>query len=136
DLVERLTELIAAGRRGDAVELFQTEVIGIPTDVVAQLRHAPFRPALEELAHTLVYEALIIGDLTLPTDLLASIQTPALVIEGENSAPAMRAAARAVADGLANGRLCTLDGATHDISPGATAAVLKDFLSMPHQPAT
>src|SRR4051812_40731786 len=44
-LAPQLTKLIAAGRRGDAVELFQTEAVGIPSAVVAQLRHAPFRPA-------------------------------------------------------------------------------------------
>jgi pimeloyl-ACP methyl ester carboxylesterase len=130
DLVERLTELIAAGRRGDAVELFQTKVVGIPTEIVAQLRHAPFRPALEDLAHTLIYEAMILGDFSLSSSLLASIQTPTVVIEGEMSPPVMRAAAAAVAESLPNGRLRTLAGETHDISPGPTAAVLKQFLSV------
>jgi pimeloyl-ACP methyl ester carboxylesterase len=129
DLPERLAGLIAAGRRGDAVELYQTEAVGIPEDVVAQLRRAPFRPALEAIAHTLVYDATIIGDLTLPTALIASIATPTLVIDGENSPPLMRAAARAVADALPNGHLRTLPDQTHDISPDATAAVLEDFLA-------
>jgi pimeloyl-ACP methyl ester carboxylesterase len=40
----RLTELISSGRRGDAVELFQGEIVGIPPEIVAQMRHAPFRP--------------------------------------------------------------------------------------------
>ena len=35
DLAPQLTEFIAAGRRGDAVELFQTEAVGIPAAVVA-----------------------------------------------------------------------------------------------------
>lgn len=136
DLVIRLTELIAAGRRGDAVELFQTKAVGIPTEIVMQLRLAPFRPALEELAHTLVYEAMIIGDLSLPTGLLASIKTPTVVIEGEKSHPGLRAAARAVADALPDARLCTLAGETHDISPGPTAQVLEELLSRPGQAAT
>ena len=136
DLVERLTELIAAGRRGDAVELYQTKAVGIPTEIVAQLRHAPFRPALEEVAHTLVYEAMVIGDLSLPTSLLASIQTPMLVIDGDKTPPVMRAPALAVADSLPHGRLCTLGGETHDISPGPTSRVLKEFLSPPNQAAT
>ena len=136
DLVERLGELIGSGRRGDAVELFQTEAIGMPTEVVAQLRHAPFRPALEELAHTLVYEAMIIGDLTLPTALLTSIETPTLVIEGEKSPPVLRDAARAVADTLPNGRLCTLAGETHDISPAPTAAAIREFLARRNEAVT
>jgi pimeloyl-ACP methyl ester carboxylesterase len=129
DLAEQIAGLVAAGRRGDAVELFQTKAIGMPEEVVTQLRHAPFRPALEEIAHTLVYDATIIGDLTLPTELLASIQTPSLVIDGEQSPPLMQEAARAVADTLPNGRRSTIADAGHEISPGPTAAVVEDFLS-------
>jgi pimeloyl-ACP methyl ester carboxylesterase len=129
NLPEQLAELIAAGRRGDAVELYQTKYVGIPEDVVAQMRHAPFRPALEAIAHTLVYDAMIIGDLSLPTELLGSITTPTLVIDGEKSPSSMCNAAQAVADALPNGRRCTLADQTHDISPEATAAALDDFLS-------
>ena len=35
---------------GDAVELYQLQGVGLPEDVVAQLRHAPFRPGLEAIA--------------------------------------------------------------------------------------
>src|SRR6266511_1484116 len=95
DLPKQLAELISAGRRGDAVELYQTKYVGIPEDVVAQLRHAPFRPALEAIAHTLLYDA---------------------TIDGENSMPMLRNAARVLADTLPNGRPCTLAGQSHDIS--------------------
>jgi hypothetical protein len=66
DLARRLAGLVAAGRRGDAVELYQIKAVGLPADVVAELRHAPFRPGLEAIAHTLAYDAAIIGDLSLP----------------------------------------------------------------------
>jgi len=59
DLPEQLTKLVSAGRRGDAVELYQTKAVGIPEEVVAQLRHAPFRPGLEAIAHTLIYDACL-----------------------------------------------------------------------------
>jgi hypothetical protein len=42
DLPDQLAALIADDRRGDAVELFQKLVIGIPDEIVAQMRHAPF----------------------------------------------------------------------------------------------
>lgn len=128
DFPQQLAALVSAGRRGDAVELYQTKGVGIPDDVVTELRHAPFRPALEAIAHTLAYDATIIGDLTLPTKLIASINTPTLVIDGENSPPMLRNAARSVADTLPNGRHCTLAGQTHDISPEPTAAALAQFL--------
>lgn len=129
DLPQRLAALIAAGRRGDAVELYQTEAVGMPTDVVAEMRNAPFRPALEGIAHTLVYDATIVGDLKLPAELLASVMTPTMVIDGENSPPLLRHSARAVAEALPYGQGCTLAGQTHNISPDATAAALEDFLS-------
>jgi pimeloyl-ACP methyl ester carboxylesterase len=120
---------VAAGRRGDAVELYQTTAVGIPQDVVAQLRHAPFRPGLEAIAHTLAYDAAIIGDLSLPAGLLATVATPALVITGENSPPFLRNAAQAVAAALPNGQLAVLAGQTHDLNPDATASVMTEFLA-------
>jgi pimeloyl-ACP methyl ester carboxylesterase len=129
DLAEQLAALVSAGRRGDAVELFQTKAVGIPEHIVAQLRRAPFRPNLEALAHTLVYDATIIGDLSLPTELIASIVTPTLLICGEQSPPLLRSASQAVAATLPNGRVCTLAGQNHDIRPEATAPVLADFLA-------
>jgi pimeloyl-ACP methyl ester carboxylesterase len=128
DLADRLAALVAAERRGDAVEQFQSEAVGIPPEVVAQLRHAPFRPGLEAIAHTLVYDAAIIGDLSLPTELITSVVTPTLVMCGDQSAPMLRDGARAVAEALPNGRLCTLPGQSHDINPEATVPVLAEFL--------
>src|SRR5918992_4697173 len=43
----RLRELVATGRRGDAVEYFQLHLVGIPDEVVAQLRRGPFPHAIE-----------------------------------------------------------------------------------------
>jgi pimeloyl-ACP methyl ester carboxylesterase len=125
NLAPRLTELISACRRGDAVELFQTEGVGIPATVVAQMRNAPFRPALEKVAHTLVYESLILGPL--PTGLIASVRVPTLVIDGEKSPEVMRHAAQTLAEALPDGRYRTLGGQGHDIVPPALAPVLEGF---------
>ena len=124
-----LAELVSAGRRGDAVELYQAQAVGIPEDVIAQMRHAPFRPGLEAIAHTLAYDAAIIGDRSLPVGLLASVAALALVITGEQSPPFLRNAARAAAEALPSGRLAILPGEAHDISPQATAPVIAEFLA-------
>jgi len=120
---------VSAGRRGEAVELYQTTAVGMPPSVVEQMRHAPFRPSLEAIAHTLAYDAAIIGDRSLPAGLLGSIHVPALVISGEQSPPFMRAAAQAVAAALPYGQLHTLADQGHDINPEATAPVIADFLA-------
>lgn len=129
DLAERLAALVATGRRGDAVELYQTEAVRIPPEVVARLRQAPYWPALEALAHTLVYDATIIGDLSLPAEMFASVMSPTLVISGDQSPPFLQDAARAVAEVIPNGRLCMLPGQSHDIRPEATAPVVAQFLT-------
>ncbi len=129
DLADRLAALIAEGRRGDAVELYQSEGIGLPEEAVTAIRSAPFRPGLEAIAHTLVYDAAITGDLTLPTEKLARIQTPALLLEGDLSWPFLRAGTRAAAEALPQGEITTLAGQSHDIDPEVTAAAIEDGLN-------
>jgi len=127
DMAAQLANLVASGRRGDAVELFQTEMVGIPEQVVVQMRNAPFRPALEATAHTLVYEASIVGDLTLPIDRLKSIESPTLVIYGGDSPAFMGEGAKALAKALPTGHVRALGGQSHDIVPAALAPVLLEF---------
>lgn len=128
-LAARLAGLVEAGNRGDAVALFQTEGIGLPADVVAQLRQAPFWPALEAMAHTLVYETKIVGDGSVPSELAASVAVPTLVIAGGESFPFMREMAPALADAIPEARARVLEGQSHDIVPQALAPVLEEFLA-------
>ena len=128
-LAGELAGLVAAGRRGDAVELYQTRAVGLPEPVVAQLRNAPFRPGLEAIAHTLAYDAAVIGDRSLPAAMLGTITIPALVITGEQSPPFLTSAAKAAAAALRAGQLAVLPGQTHDINPEATAPVITGFLA-------
>lgn len=125
ELAPQLTELIEAGRRGDAVELFQTDAVGIPAATVAQLRNAPFRPALEKIAHTLVYDSMVVK--SLPTALIASVQVPTLVIAGEQTHEVMRQAAQTLADALPDGHIRILEGQGHDIAPEVVAPLLEEF---------
>lgn len=128
DLPEQLSAMIAAGQNGRAVELYQTEAVHLPQHIVVQMRDSPFRPALEAIAHTLVYDATVIGDLSIPEELRA-LQTPALVICGEETSPFMLAASGHIAGALPAGELCTLKGQSHGIDPEATAAVVSEFLA-------
>lgn len=127
NLAARLAELITAGRRGDAVELFQTEGVGIPAEVVIGMRNAPFRPALEKMAHTLVYEMTILNDVAMPPQVAASVQVPSLVIDGANSPEVMRQAGQSLANALPNAQHRSLPGLSHDIIPAVLAPVLEEF---------
>jgi hypothetical protein len=116
--------MVKADRRGDAVELFQTQAVGIPRDVVARLRQAPFWPGLEALAHTLVYDALVLAS---PPELAGAVTTSTLVMAGEASPEALQVAARALADQLPHGALLTLPGEGHDLAPAALGPALEKF---------
>jgi pimeloyl-ACP methyl ester carboxylesterase len=129
DIAKELAELVAAGRRGDAVELFQTKVVGIPADVVAELRAAPFRPALEAMAHTTVYEVTITGDPSVPAALATSVTVPTLAIAGGAGPAFMASAARAIAETVPDGQCHILADQTHHIVPEAVAPVLREFFA-------
>ncbi|HEX8599037.1 MAG TPA: alpha/beta fold hydrolase [Chloroflexia bacterium] len=123
------TKLVAAGKRGDAVEYFMTQVVGLPAEFAAHARNAPWWPAQEALAHTLAYDATIMGDYSLPAERAASVTTPTLVMVGGASFEWMSDTAQALADILPNGQRRTLEGQTHDVSPQAMAPMLVEFFT-------
>jgi pimeloyl-ACP methyl ester carboxylesterase len=129
DVAAKLAKLVSSGKRGEAVELFQTQLVGIPQDVVAQMRHAPFRPGLEAIAHTLVYDATVVGDRKPPKRRLQSIKSPTLLVYGGESPAFMGKAAQASAAALPDGHHRALNGQSHDIVPSALAPVLLEFFT-------
>lgn len=122
-----LASRVASGRRGDAVEYFQLRMVGLPEHVVAELGHAPFRPALEAMAPTLPYEAKILSDLPPFLDLAADVQVPALAIAGGASPSALRDVTETLGRTLPNGSSVVLDGLGHDLVVDAIAPVLERF---------
>lgn len=129
DQVERYEEMVAGGRRGDAVEYFMTKVIGMPQEMVAGMRAQPWWPAQEALAHTLAYDARIMGDYSLPVDAAASVKAPTVVIAGGADFPWMRETAQALASGLPDGQARILEGQGHDVDPSVLAPVLVEFFN-------
>ena len=127
DLASRFNEMITSGRRGDAVEYFMTKVVGLPMEFTAQARNSPWWPSQEAMAHTLAYDATIMGDFSLPTEQVTSVTAPTLVIAGEASFPFMRATAQALAGALPNGHALILEGQTHDVAPQVLAPVLEEY---------
>jgi alpha-beta hydrolase superfamily lysophospholipase len=128
DLPARLADLVGQGRPGDAVALFQTEGIGLPAEVVAQIRTSPMFAALAAIAQSTVYDATITTELALPSPAMTAVSTPTLVLNGAQTWPALRASAVSLAAALPAGRHVELPGgADHRIPTAATAAALRDF---------
>jgi pimeloyl-ACP methyl ester carboxylesterase len=133
DYLDRLNGLLAAGRRGDAVELFLTEAVGVPAEYVAPMRGEPMWPGFEAVAHTLAYDGAIVAGTQegrpLPATRWAAVSSPVLVIDGGASPPWLRNGAQAVADALPDAQRSTLDGQTHEVSPEVLAPALSTFFA-------
>jgi pimeloyl-ACP methyl ester carboxylesterase len=126
DYVARLDELVAAGRRGDAVEYFMTTAVGLPPEFVAPMRDTPMWAGMEDVAHTLAYDGRIVARFEFPADELATLGTPTIVIAGGQT-PWLKTGAEALAEALPNGGLRVLHGQGHDVGAEAIAPVLLEF---------
>jgi pimeloyl-ACP methyl ester carboxylesterase len=128
--IKQLTEALAADRRGDAVAAFM-QYVGMPADQITAMRQSPAWPQLESIAPTLAYDhAGIMGeDDSIPTERIAVITAPALIINGGASFPFMYDTAQALSKAIPHARLRTLEGQTHDVDVDALAPVLVEFFS-------
>ena len=130
EFAARLGELIAADRRGEAVRYFMTAGVGLRPALVATMRIMPMWSKLKALAHTLPYDAAILGQDTggghpLPAERWAGLGVPALVIGGGKSPQWMRNSGQALAE-LLGAPYRTLAGQTHMVKADALAPVLED----------
>ncbi|MFL5736117.1 MAG: alpha/beta fold hydrolase [Actinomycetota bacterium] len=119
---------VEEGRRGDAVEFFMSKVVGMPAEFVAQAKQAPWWASQEAIAHTLAYDAEIMGDYSIP-ERFSAVETPAIVIDGGASFPFLHATGDALAELLPSAERVTLAGQEHNIDPAALAPVLERFFN-------
>lgn len=133
----QLGELIAEGRRGDAVNLFMRLVgtnlaedeSSVPEDPGASMRQSPIWPIFESVAPTLTYDAAAMGDSSVPVETAAAITVPVLALAGGASPAWMRQAAQSVASAAPDARYDALEGQTHDVAAEAIAPVLIEFFT-------
>ena len=128
DTAEVYERLVAEGRRGDAVEYFMARVVGMPAEFVAFARSQPFWAATEKIAHTLAYDARVMGDYSVPLDLAATVTAPTIILTGGASFPFMRQSAAALAAALQDGRTQDLQGQEHNVDPAVLGPALRAFL--------
>jgi pimeloyl-ACP methyl ester carboxylesterase len=126
-----LQDLLASGRRGDAAELFMTKGSLMPADMVAGMRTQPFWPSVEAVAHTLVYDAMIMeGTMQgnpLPAYRWKAVTIPTLVIYGGAGPAWSRNAAGALIELLPHAERRALEGQFHDLTPDVLTPVLESF---------
>ncbi|KOV61692.1 alpha/beta fold hydrolase [Streptomyces sp. MMG1121] len=125
---EALTEALAAGRRGEAVELF-LRLTGLAEEMIQGARRSPMWAGMEAVAPSLAYDDTVMGDGLLPRDRLAAVSVPVLSVAGGASPQWMREASRAVADTVPQGTYRVLQGQTHVVEPEVLGPVLADYFT-------
>ncbi|HZD41664.1 MAG TPA: alpha/beta hydrolase [Terriglobales bacterium] len=129
---QKLDELLAADRRGDAVALFM-RFVGMPADQIEEMRKDPMWPVFEAVAPTLPYDAAAMGeDHTVPVERAAAINVPVLIMDGGANLklmPFMHATASALARAIPNAQQRTLEGQTHDVNMDILAPILVEFFN-------
>ena len=121
----------ARGDRRRAVELFMTEALGLPAEMLPAMRATAMWAAMEAVADTLPYDAEIVRDTQtgqpLPAERLGrwrAATMPTLIVSGAASEPFFHAGAQALADALPDACYEALPGQDHDVDADALAPLL------------
>jgi pimeloyl-ACP methyl ester carboxylesterase len=126
----KISEAIAADRRGDAIATFM-KFVGVPDDMLDGMRQDPSWQGLEAIAPTLQYDGACLGDdRTVPTERLATITAQTLVMDGGGSLeimPFMHDTAQKLAKAIPNVQQQTLEGQTHNVDKNVIAPALIKF---------
>jgi hypothetical protein len=135
--VEELTARLAAGQRGEAVELFM-RMVGTSDQIIEGAKASEHWAGAVALAHTLAYDAACIGDGPPPTERLATITQPTLVATGDvapdpnymGEVPVdfFGRAADEIVAAVPNAERTTLAGQWHMVDPKVLAPELERFL--------
>jgi len=132
DYLERMTALVHADRRAEALKMFM-RTVGAPRIMMTILPLTPAWSKLKRVAHTLPYDLTILGDTgsgrPLNPKKWAHATAPALVIAGGASPVWMQNAMKSLAAVLPSAHHVTLDRQTHMVKPQALAPLLIEFFS-------
>jgi pimeloyl-ACP methyl ester carboxylesterase len=128
DSVEQLDRLVADGRRGDAATFFMVDMVRLPAEFAAFARTQPWWAAQEAIAHTLAYDARVMGDYSPPVATAARITVPTIILTGGASFPFMHTTADVLADAIPDARTRLLEGQEHNVDPTVLGSAIAEFL--------
>ena len=124
-----LQRLISDNRRGDAVKFFMTKMVGAPAFVAIIMPLTPVWKKLKAAAHTLPYDATVMGDFTVPKENVSSVPAPTLVMDGGKSPARLRLAVENVTNAVPGAQRVTLKGQTHNVAMKVLAPVVEEFFT-------
>jgi pimeloyl-ACP methyl ester carboxylesterase len=131
DAATKLASLADQDRKSEAVKYFMTRIMGMPGIMVFLFKL--FGKSLwkrnESVANTLSYDVAIMGNYSVPKNIVGSINVPTLVIGGEKSPHNIRNAIKAVAESIPQSEIRLLKGQSHHVSMKVLAPCLIDFFN-------
>lgn len=126
DLAERLQGLVDRGEGAEAVTTFQLENVGLPQEMVDQLRASDQFEGLIPLAQSCVYDTLLVQQVSTPTPEMLTVSQPVTVMRGEQTFPMLITAADRLAEEIAHAELVVVpESVMHRPDPEATARVVR-----------
>jgi pimeloyl-ACP methyl ester carboxylesterase len=128
DYLADLRGRLDRGDREGAVGYFMVDMVGGPRFMPLMFKLMPkVRRQLEGVAHTLPYDATVMGTFEAPRDVLSRVAVPALVLGGGKAKPNMRRAVADAAAAIPGSVTKTLPGQTHMVSDAAIVPELVAF---------
>ncbi|MFJ8894081.1 alpha/beta fold hydrolase [Leifsonia sp. NPDC102414] len=128
DHLAAVQALLAQGKNGAAVGYFLTKMVGAPAFMPAMMRLMPkVWKQLTTVAPTLPNDIRVMDGFRLPTERLATIAVPTLVLVGSKAAAPMREAQEALAATIPGARSDVLAGQTHQVSEKAVGPEIAAF---------
>lgn len=129
DLPERLQKLVDEGRPEEAVTAFQREAVGLPEQVIEQIRASPVFAALVPLAQSVIYDATLTRAVSTPTPAMLGVKAPVTILRGDPTFPVLVTAAERLAVAMPSAKLIVVpESRNHGVDPAGTARVIAERL--------
>ncbi|MEV4687371.1 alpha/beta fold hydrolase [Microbacterium sp. LWH3-1.2] len=130
DLAERLQAFVDEGRPEEAIVTFQLEGVGLPREMVDQIRASEMFPGLVALAQSTVYDTNLTREASTPSPEMLSVAAPITVLRGAQTFPMLITAADRLADEVDGAELVVVpESIMHRPDPAATARVVRERLA-------
>ncbi|AFV88287.1 alpha/beta hydrolase fold protein [Acidipropionibacterium acidipropionici ATCC 4875] len=124
-LADRLQAMVDAGQDGEAVTTFQIEGVGLPAEMVEQIRQTPDFAKLLPLAQSVVYDATLTAASPRPSKKMLAVTSPITILIGEGTFPIIARACELLDEILPAAELVRVpESGHHAIDAPATTRVI------------
>lgn len=129
--IERIEEALAAGDRDGAIVAVLVDILEMTDEEIEAFRANPLWPVRLAAAHTVPRECRVEDGWTYRPGQFAGVRSPALLLAGSESVPAVARATGDAAAAIPGSRIHVLDGYghfAHKSDPAMVTAIVREFV--------